>query len=121
MSKPKQFPFAVPEGMPAVPGFPKESFEWMSNAYSEWLHNTNRVQAEMIRFIGDRFSKDVKMMSRFAECRKPEDFLKLQGEIVAEMAADYQQEGTKILALFGDASKEAWGEFTRAADTKRSG
>ena len=121
MSKSKPFPFAVPEGMPAVPGFSKESFEWMSNAYSEWLHNTNRVQAEVIRFMGDRFSKDVKMMSRFAECRKPEDFLKLQSEIVTELAADYQQEGAKILALFGEASREAWSEFTRAADAKRSG
>lgn len=121
MSKSKPFPFAVPEGMPTFPGFSKESFESMTNAYSEWLHNANRIQAEMIRFMGDRFSKDVKMMSRFAQCRNPEDFLKVQSEIVAELAADYQQEGTKLLALFGDASKEAWGEFTRTASAKRSG
>ena len=61
-------------------GFGKESFEWMSNAFSEWLGNANRMQAEVIRFMGDRYSKDVKMMTRFAECRKPEDFLKLQSE-----------------------------------------
>jgi hypothetical protein len=35
MSKSKQFPFAMPEGMPAFPGFGKESFEWMSNAFSD--------------------------------------------------------------------------------------
>jgi hypothetical protein len=35
MNKSKQqFPFAMPEGMPAFPGFGKESFEWMSNAFS---------------------------------------------------------------------------------------
>ena len=118
MTKSKPFPFAVPEGMPSFPGFSKESFESMTSAYSEWLRNANRVQAEMIRFMGERFSKDVKMMSRFAQCRKPEDFLQVQGEIVAELAADYQQEGAKLLALFGDASKEAWGEFTRTGGTR---
>jgi hypothetical protein len=120
MNKSKQqFPFAMPEGMPAFPGFGKESFEWMSNAFSEWLGNANRMQAEVIRFMGDRYSKDVKMMARFAECRKPEDFLKLQSEVAAELAADYQEQGARILALFGDASKQAWQDVTRSGDTKR--
>lgn len=120
MTKSKQqFPFAMPEGMPTFPGFGKESFEWMSKGFSEWLSNANRMQAELIRFMGDRYSKDVKMMARFAECRKPEDFLKLQTEIAAELTADYQQEGARLLALFGDASKQAWQEFTKAGDTKR--
>jgi hypothetical protein len=91
----------------------------MSNAFSEWLGNANRVQAEMIRFMGDRYSKDLKMMARFAECRKPEEFLKLQSEIAAELAADYQAEGARVLALFGDASKQAWQEFGKAGQTKR--
>jgi len=119
MSKSKQFPFAMPEGMPAFPGFGKESFEWMSNAFSEWMGNANRMQAEVIRFMGDRYSKDVKMMARFAECRKPEEFLKLQSELAAELAADYQEQGARILALFGDASKQAWHEVTKAGETKR--
>ena len=104
MNKSKQqFPFAMPEGMPAFPGFGKESFEWMSNAFSEWLGNANRMQAEVIRFMGDRYSKDVKMMTRFAECRKPEDFLKLQSELAAELAADrlLQLGGAVDIGVFG--------------------
>jgi hypothetical protein len=79
------------------------------------MGNANRMQAEMIRFIGDRYSKDVKMMARFAECRKPEEFLKLQSELAAELAADYQEQGARLLALFGDASKQAWHEVPRLA------
>ena len=120
MSKSKQqFPFAMPEGMPAFPGLGKESFEWMSKGFSEWLSNAHRMQAEVIRFMGDRYSKDVKMMARFAECRKPEDFLKVPSELAAELAADYQEQGARFLALFGDASKQAWQEFTKAGETKR--
>jgi hypothetical protein len=116
MNKSKQFPFAMPEGMPTLPGLGKESFEWMSTAFSEWLSNANRMQAEVIRFIGDRYSKDVKMMMRFAECRKPEDFLKLQSELAAELTADYQEEGARLLALFGDASKQAWQEIAKPGE-----
>jgi hypothetical protein len=116
MSKSKQFPFG--NGMPSIPGFNNESFAWMSSAFSEWLHNTNRVQAEVIRFMGERFSKDVKMVSRFAECRNPEDFIKMQNQVLSELAADYQQEGSRMLALFGEASKDLWGEFTRASGAK---
>ena len=82
MSKSKQSPFG--NGMPSIPGFNNESFAWMSSAFSEWLHNTNRVQAEVIRFMGERFSKDVKMVSRFAECRNPEDFMKMQNQVLSE-------------------------------------
>jgi len=112
MNKSKPFNFAMPEGVPTLPGLGKESFEWMSTAFSEWLGNANRMQAEVIRFMGDRYSKDVKMMMRFGECRKPEDFLKLQSELAAELAADYQEEGARLFALFGDASKQALQEIT---------
>ena len=72
----KSFPFGT--GMPSIPSFNEESFAWISNGFSEWLHNINRVQAEVIRFMSERFSKDVKMASRFAECRNPEDFMRVQ-------------------------------------------
>ena len=116
MNKSKQFPFLMPEGMPTFPGLGKESFEWMSTAFSEWLSNANRMQAEVIRFIGDRYSKDVKMMMRFAECRKPEDYLKIQSELAAELTADSQQEGARLLALIGDASKQAWQEIAKPGE-----
>ena len=120
MSKPsKSFPFSL-DTLPALPGFGPDSFTWMSNAFSEWLNNSNRVQAEVIRFMGERFSKDVKMLSRFAECRKPEDFLRVQNTLLSELTTDYQQEGARMLALFGDASKDVWGNFTRAGGNGHS-
>jgi Phasin protein len=120
MSKSQSFPFVFPEGIPAFPGFNKDSFESVSKAYSDWLHNANRVQAEMIRFVGERFSKDLNLVSRFAACKQPDEFLRLQGEVMTELASDYMQEGARIFSLFGDASKQSLQSFTKAAGSKRS-
>jgi len=60
------------------------------------------------------------MMMRFAECRKPEDFLKLQSELAAELAADYQEEGARLLALFGDASKQVWQEIAKPGEQQNA-
>jgi hypothetical protein len=119
MSKPAAFPFNLPEGFPELTSTARESFETMTRAYSEWLRNANRVQAEMIRFVGERFTKDVSMMSRFADCKKPEDYFKVQGELLTELTADYQQEGARILGLFGDAAQQAMSGFTRTGAAKR--
>lgn len=108
MSKSQSFPFAFPEGIPAV-----------SKAYSDWLHNANRVQAEMIRFVGERFSKDLNLVSRFAACKQPDEFLRLQGEVMSELASDYMQEGARIFSLFGDASKQSLQSFAKTAGSKR--
>lgn len=121
MSKAAPSPLNLPEGFPVLNPAARESFDSLIRAYGTWLSNANRVQTEMIRFIGERFSKDVALLSRFAECHKPEDFVRLQGELITDLASDYQQEGAKVLALFGDASKQAWSGFLRAADASRPG
>ena len=38
--------------------------------------------------MSERFSKDVKMASCFAECRNPEDFMRVQNQVLSELAAD---------------------------------
>jgi len=116
-----QFPFNLPDGFPGFPATTKASFDSMSHAFSEWLHNANRVQAEMIRFIGDRFSKDVDLISRFAGCKQPEEFLRMQAEALTELTGDYMQEGARIFGLFSQASKETLDEFAKATSSKRSG
>ena len=100
-------------------GATRESFESMSNAFSDWVQNANRVQTEMIRFIGDRFSKDLNLLSRLASCKQPEEFLRLQAEAMSEIASDYMQESAKLLALFGDASRSGAEDIARAAGAGR--
>jgi len=96
----------------------KESIESMSHVYSEWLHSANRVQAEVIRFIGDRFSKDLALASRFANCRQPDEFFRLQAQAVSEIAGDYMQESARIFALFSDASREGLAELAKSTRGK---
>lgn len=117
-----QFPFSLPEGFGSMAGNARESFEAMSRSYSEWLHNANRVQAEMIRFVNERFSKDMSLISRFAACRQPDELLRLQAEVVSELASDYMQEGARIFSLFSDTTKGAIESFGKAAaGSKRPG
>jgi hypothetical protein len=121
MSKAAQSPFKLPDGFPAFAPAARESLESMTHAYSDWLQNANRVQAEVIRFIGERFSKDASMVSRFAGCRQPDEFLRLQSEAMTELAGDYMQEGAKLFALFSEASRETLDEFAKAAGRKGQG
>ena len=83
------------------------SFHALSNTYAAWLKNANRMQAEAIRFVSDRFNKDVQMLSRFGNCKKPEDVLRLQSELVTQLMGDYSDECAKWIALLGDAAKDA--------------
>jgi Phasin protein len=121
MTKAAQFPFNLPEGFPNFSGTAKESLESMSKAYSEWLHNANRVQAEVIRFVGERFSKDVDLISRFSACKQPDEFMRLQAEALSELTSDYMQEGARIFGLFSEVSRETLGDIAKAASSKRSG
>ena len=109
----------IPEISNLNAGATRESFESMSNAFSDWVQNANRVQTEMIRFIGDRFSKDMGLISRLASCKQPDEFLRLQAEAMSEIATDYMQEGAKLLALFGEASRNGAAEAARAARAAR--
>lgn len=114
-----KYPFGLPDGFGAFAAPSQQSFEAMSHAYSEWLHNANRMQAELIRFIGDRFGKDVNLISRFTGCKQPDEFLKLQSEALTDLTNDYMQEGARIFALFTEASKATAEEFTKAVAAKR--
>jgi hypothetical protein len=115
MSDKKQTSFAVPNGFESMSGVAQQSFDSMSKAFSGWLTNANRMQAETIRFVNDRFNKDLQVLSRFGNCRKPEDFIALQSELMTELVSDYMAEGARFFALLGDAQKDA----VQAAAPKR--
>ena len=99
----------------AISAVAKESFDAMSGAFSSWLKNSNRLQAEAIRFLNDRFNKDVEMMSQFASCTKPEELFSLQAKLASTLVSDYTAEGARILALFSDVAKDGAAEFSKAA------
>ncbi len=103
-------PFQLPD-FTAMTASTQASFETMSKAYANWLKGANRLQTEAIRFVGDRFNKDLQILSRFGSCTKPEDFLSLQSEATTQLVNDYLEQGAKWIALLGDVAKEQ----TRAA------
>ena len=111
MTQKNPFPFGVPVGFSELSESTQNSFNAVSRAYSEWLQNANRLQAEMIRFGADRFNKDVSLISRFGQCRQPDEFLKLQSDAMAELAHDYLELGSRIVKLFWDAARAATGEL----------
>ncbi len=115
MSKQSQSSFTVPQSFVAIPGLSKESLESLSEAFSDSIRNGNRIQAELIRFVGDRFSKDAEMISRLAACKEPQEFLTLQSELITGLTNDYLQEGAKIFALSSEVVKENFGRLTKAA------
>jgi len=82
----------------------RQSFDTMSRAFSSWLRDANRFQSEAIRFMNERFIKDIDMMSQFATCKKPEELLALQAKLANDLVSDFVAEGTKLLELLGDES-----------------
>jgi hypothetical protein len=120
MSKAQQRPSVAPNGIEGMSATTKESFDAMSRAFSGWLGNANRIQSEAIRFLNDRFNKDIEMMSQFANCKKPEEFFNLQAKIANNLVADYTAESTRLLALLSDATKEGLEKFSEVAAAKHS-
>lgn len=115
MSKQQQNTFAMPQNFSGFPGFSKESFEALSEVFTDSVRNGSRIQAELLRFVGDRFSKDVALISRLAACKEPTAFLNLQSELVSGLTNDYLQEGAKIFALASEVAKENIGKFAKTA------
>ena len=116
-TNPSQSTINLPDAFSASAA--KESFESVSNAFSDWVQNANRVQSEMIRFMSDRFSKDLNLISRLAGCKQPDEFLRLQAEAMSEITSDYMQEGAKLLAMLGDASRTGAEDLSRVTSHAR--
>ena len=110
MNKPQQF-----EAMPAIT---KQSLDAMSQAFSGWVKNANRLQAEALRFLNDRFNTDVEMMSQVAHCKKPAEFFSLQAKLASTLVSDYTKESSRIIALLGDVAKDGAAEFSKVAAGK---
>ena len=119
MSRPEQTASKTSNGAADISAITKQSLDATSDAFSIWLRDANRFQAEAIRFLNDRFNKDFQMMSQFAACKKLEEVFEMQAKLANELVSDYMAEGTKVLELFGDAVKDEVEEVSKTLNAKR--
>ena len=99
----------TPKGVEAMNDMARESLDTVSSAFSTWMHNANRLQAESIRFMNDRFTKDLQNLTRISTCRSPEEFVSVQSELYTQLVSDYMEQGARLMSLFGDIGRAAPG------------
>ena len=83
-----------------------QSFEAVTNTYRAWFTQANRMRDETIRFVQERFTKELEATVQLAGCTNPSEAFAVQAEFANKMAADYLAEGQKIVELMGEMAKE---------------
>ena len=118
MAKTEALPSFWNDSVASFSDVAKQSNERISIAFSEAVKNANRLQSEVIRFATDRFNRDSAALSRFAQCKTPQDVLQVQSELFAELSAAYLEESRKVVCLFNEITRDSLERF--AADAKRA-
>lgn len=95
-------------GLPFAALFSEDhgSMEAVSRAYASLFGNVARTQAEMLRFMSDRFAKDAKMLGELAACKNPTDMIQLQVKLGSDVIADYVAETQRLMHLFESAAAD---------------
>jgi len=102
MTKPQA---AAPNGnIQAMSELARQSLTAMSGAYAAWLQDAGKVQAETVRFLNERFEKDMDLLTQFAHCRRPEEIAALQSKAFAALVSDYARESQTLFGLLGSLS-----------------
>jgi len=83
-----------------------QSFESVTNTYRAWFSQANRMQDETVRFVQERFTKELEAAAQFARCTNPTEAFAVQTEFVNKMAADYFAESQKMIELMGEMAKQ---------------
>ena len=83
-----------------------QSFEAVTNTYRVWINQANRMRDETIRFVQERFTKELEAAVKLAGCTNPTEAFAVQAEFANKMAADYFEDGQKIVELMGEIAKE---------------
>ena len=83
-----------------------QSIEAVSNTYRAWLSQANRMQDETMRFVQERFTKELEAAALLARCTSPIEAFAVQADFAQKMAADYFEEGQKLVELTGDIAKQ---------------
>lgn len=101
MSKPNQSRSQPQLSFESFSAIAHDSLDTVSTAFSNWLHNANQVQNEAIRFLRDRFDKDIASMSSLARCKSLDEVFRLQSQMTSELVSDYMREGARLFELLG--------------------
>ncbi len=88
----------------AISELARQSLTAMSGAYASWLQDAGKVQAETVRFLNERFEKDMDLLTQFAHCRRPEEIAALQSKAFATLVSDYAHESQTLFGLLGTLS-----------------
>lgn len=72
-------------------------------AVSAWIQHANQLQLEFVHFFAERISADLRALSRFAACRSPDDFMRVQVETISDFGADWLEQTLWLFSLFDDA------------------
>ncbi|NCT66194.1 MAG: hypothetical protein GXC76_00975 [Rhodanobacteraceae bacterium] len=115
---------ATPEFVAGLEGMSeaaRQSLATMSGAFSTWLQDASRMQGEAVRFLGERFHKDMELIGRLSQCKRPEDVLSLQTQLVGELIADYMNESKTMFSLLGEASKHGLDLVKKSAPRPTAG
>lgn len=69
-----------------------------------WMEDAERLRAESLRFVVDRFGKDARLAAALAACRRPKELFDLQAAGLRECASDYLRESARLTSM----SVQAW-------------
>lgn len=94
-------------GIGALFDIEQNSLDAVASTYTSLFGNVARAQAEVLRFLSERFVKDTRMLSRFAACKSPADVVELQLELGSGVIADYVAETQRMMGLFEQAASES--------------
>lgn len=83
-----------------------QSIEAIAETYKAWLSQANRLQDETMRFVQERFAKELEAAAQLARCTNPAEAFAVQAEFAQTMAADYFAEGQKMVELTGEMAKQ---------------
>lgn len=72
-------------------------------AVSAWMQHASQLQSEFVHFFAERVSADLRAFSRFAACRSPDDFMRVQVETISDFGADWLEQTLWLFSLFDDA------------------
>jgi hypothetical protein len=63
------------------------------------------MQEETMRFVQERFTKELEAITQMARCTNPMDAFALQAEFAEERAKDYVEEGQRLADLTSEIAK----------------
>ena len=83
-----------------------QSIEAVTNTYRAWVNQANRMQGETMRFVQERFTKELEAAAQLARCKNPIEAFAVQADFAQRMAADYLEESQKLVELTGEIVRE---------------